>query len=60
MGFGQQEVTSASQGKRALTHWYIETNENSILPPSEAKIINYLNYPFGKSFESECGRLIKD
>lgn len=40
-GFGQQEVTSASQGKRALTHWYIETNENSILPPSEAKIINY-------------------
>ncbi|KAK6886166.1 Dolichyl-phosphate-mannose--protein mannosyltransferase 1 [Candida tropicalis] len=37
-GFGQQEVTAASQGKRHLTHWYIETNENSYLPKSEVKI----------------------
>ncbi|GEQ68908.1 hypothetical protein JCM33374_g2577 [Metschnikowia sp. JCM 33374] len=30
-GFDQQEVTSASQGARALTHWYIETNTNDKL-----------------------------
>lgn len=40
-GFGQQEVTAASQGKRSLTHWYIETNENQYLPKNEIKIVNY-------------------
>ncbi|RCK65694.1 Dolichyl-phosphate-mannose--protein mannosyltransferase 1 [Candida viswanathii] len=40
-GFGQQEVTAASQGKRHLTHWYIETNENKYLPKENAKIVNY-------------------
>ncbi|OBA21899.1 PMT-domain-containing protein [Metschnikowia bicuspidata var. bicuspidata NRRL YB-4993] len=27
-GFRQQEVTSAGQGARPLTHWYIESNNN--------------------------------
>lgn len=40
-GFGQQEVTSASQGKRALTHWYIEQNDNKYLPKERQTIINY-------------------
>ncbi|KAI3404605.1 PMT1 [Candida oxycetoniae] len=40
-GFGQQEVTSASQGRRSLSYWYIEQNENAILPAEQHKIINY-------------------
>ncbi|RLV87608.1 Dolichyl-phosphate-mannose--protein mannosyltransferase 1 [Meyerozyma sp. JA9] len=38
-GFEQQEVTTASQGARPLTHWYIETNINPRLVDPE--IINY-------------------
>lgn len=38
-GFDQQEVTTALQGARHLTNWYIETNENSRLRDGE--IINY-------------------
>lgn len=40
-GFDQQEVTTASQGYRPLTHWYIETNENDRIPANEKEIINY-------------------
>lgn len=40
-GFQQQEVTAASQGKRFLTHWYIETNENPFIQPGDEEIINY-------------------
>lgn len=38
-GFEQQEVSTASQGARPLTHWYIETNTNPRLENPE--IINY-------------------
>ncbi|KAG7664917.1 PMT1 [[Candida] subhashii] len=40
-GFGQQEVTAASQGRRGLTYWYIETNENPYLNQTEVEIVNY-------------------
>lgn len=40
-GFSQQEVTTASQGKRYLTEWYIETNSNPFIKPEDAEIINY-------------------
>ncbi|RLV92882.1 Dolichyl-phosphate-mannose--protein mannosyltransferase 1 [Spathaspora sp. JA1] len=40
-GYGQQEVTTASSGKRRFTHWYIEENENEWLDPKEADIVNY-------------------
>ncbi|KAK6454316.1 dolichyl-phosphate-D-mannose:protein O-D-mannosyltransferase [Scheffersomyces xylosifermentans] len=40
-GFGQQEVTAASSGRRALTMWYIETNNNPYLNRKQARIINY-------------------
>ncbi|CAI5760298.1 unnamed protein product [Candida verbasci] len=49
-GFGQQEVSTASSGKRHLTHWYIETNENSILPKSQQTIINYPKLSLWKKF----------
>lgn len=39
-GHEQQEVTTATQGYRPLTHWYIETNINSRLG-SDVEIINY-------------------
>lgn len=34
-GFQQQEVTAAGQGARPLTHWYIESNTNDLLPEEE-------------------------
>ncbi|ODV79111.1 glycosyltransferase family 39 protein [Suhomyces tanzawaensis NRRL Y-17324] len=40
-GFQQQEVTTASQGLRGLTHWYIETNHNDLLADEEKEYINY-------------------
>lgn len=40
-GFGQQEVSAAGQGRRPLTYWYIEQNENNILPKDQQIIINY-------------------
>jgi dolichyl-phosphate-mannose-protein mannosyltransferase len=40
-GFKQQEVTTASQGKRYLLDWYIETNDTPWLSDSEKEIINY-------------------
>ncbi|KAI5949320.1 PMT1 [Candida jiufengensis] len=49
-GFGQQEVTAASQGKRLLTHWYIETNENEYLPIEQKTIVNYPKLSFWSKF----------
>lgn len=43
-GFEQQEVTAASQGSRPLTHWYIETNNNSML--SDPEPISYPKLTF--------------
>lgn len=40
-GFEQQEVTTASQGYRPLTYWYVETNENSLIPEDQIEITNY-------------------
>lgn len=39
-GHEQQEVTTASQGARPLTYWYIETNLNERLGP-DTEIANY-------------------
>ncbi|MCP8719098.1 MAG: phospholipid carrier-dependent glycosyltransferase [Asgard group archaeon] len=58
-GFGQQEVTAASQGKRHLTHWYIETNENSYLPKSEVKIVNYPKLSLWQKFVESHKRMWK-
>lgn len=49
-GFGQQEVTTASQGKRHLTHWYIETNQNQYLNKTDVEIINYPVLSFWDKF----------
>lgn len=40
-GFEQQEVTTASQGLRSLTHWHIEYNKNDLIPEEEREYINY-------------------
>lgn len=40
-GFEQQEVTTASQGYRPLTHWYIETNTNPYLNETNTEYVNY-------------------
>lgn len=39
-GFNQQEVTLASQGARAYTHWYIESNKNPYL-----NVTDRVSYP---------------
>lgn len=49
-GFEQQEVTTAGQGYRPLTHWYIETNKNPLLDPKDAEIINYKKLSFWDKF----------
>ncbi|CAK7909230.1 dolichyl-phosphate-mannose--protein mannosyltransferase 1 [[Candida] anglica] len=40
-GFEQQEVTTASQGARHLTHWCIETNTNERVNDTIREIVNY-------------------
>ncbi|KAM9938232.1 hypothetical protein OXX80_002264 [Metschnikowia pulcherrima] len=47
-GFGQQEVTSASQGARPLTHWYIETNFNEKFSGND--IVSYPALGFFQKF----------
>lgn len=42
-GFDQQEVTTASQGLRPLTHWYIETNRNPLHTAEDLE--NTISYP---------------
>lgn len=37
-GFEQQEVTCASQAKPHLTLWYIESNENPLLPDDSERV----------------------
>lgn len=58
-GFGQQEVSAASSGRRALTHWYIETNENPMLSQSEARIINYPKLTLLQKFTESHKRMWK-
>nr|WOG36210.1 uncharacterized protein [Candida metapsilosis] len=58
-GFGQQEVTSASQGKRPLSHWYIEQNENEYLPKDRQTIINYPKLSFWEKFAESHKRMWK-
>lgn len=47
-GFGQQEVTAASQGARPYTHWYIESNSNPYLNYSEP--VSYPKLSFFQKF----------
>ncbi|KAI5959920.1 PMT1 [Candida pseudojiufengensis] len=58
-GFGQQEVTAASQGKRPLTHWYIETNENKYLPKEQQTIVNYPKLSLWSKFIESHKRMWK-
>ncbi|SCW01872.1 LAFE_0E09142g1_1 [Lachancea fermentati] len=48
-GFEQQEVTCASQGKKHLTLWYIEGNENANLP-EDAERVSYQRPSFWQKF----------
>lgn len=52
-GFEQQEVTCASQGKPALTLWYVEGNENPLLPPTAERISYKKPSFFQKFWESQ-------
>lgn len=47
-GFGQQEVTAASQGARSYTHWIIESNTNPYLNYSEP--VSYPKLTFFQKF----------
>ncbi|KAJ3041920.1 hypothetical protein HDV00_008429 [Rhizophlyctis rosea] len=48
-GHGQQEVTCAKNGKKKLTTWRIEYNENPFLP-KDAEKVNYQRPSFIKKF----------
>ncbi|KAJ3408619.1 hypothetical protein HDV05_004931 [Chytridiales sp. JEL 0842] len=48
-GFGQQEVTCAKNGRRRLTMWRIEANENDLIP-TDSKKINYKHPGFLSKF----------
>ncbi|CCH59398.1 hypothetical protein TBLA_0B05710 [Henningerozyma blattae CBS 6284] len=48
-GFEQQEVSCAYSGKKSLTLWYIEGNENPVLP-EDAERISYKKPSFFKKF----------
>ncbi|KAI8879130.1 glycosyltransferase family 39 protein [Backusella circina FSU 941] len=50
-GFDQQEVTCITEGKVPKTLWYIETNENKLLPPDTEKISYHKPGFFGKFME---------
>lgn len=50
-GFEQQEVTSAGQGYRPLTHWYIEQNTNDMLKTPDVAAYPKLSF-FQKFIES--------
>ncbi|EGW29916.1 uncharacterized protein SPAPADRAFT_68774 [Spathaspora passalidarum NRRL Y-27907] len=58
-GFGQQEVSTASSGKRKLTHWYIEENENQWLDSQDADIINYPELTFWQKVVESHARMWK-
>lgn len=58
-GFEQQEVTSASQGYRPLTYWYIETNENTRLNETTSDIVNYPKLTFLDKFVEAHKRMWK-
>ena len=45
-GFGQQEVTTASQGRRPLTYWYIESNFNPRINDTTREVVNYPKFSF--------------
>ncbi|KAI9353454.1 hypothetical protein BDR26DRAFT_910527 [Obelidium mucronatum] len=48
-GFGQQEVTCATNGNRPESNWRIETNENRFLPANSKKV-NYIKPGFWSKF----------
>lgn len=56
-GFKQQEVTTAGQGKRELTYWYIETNENELLPHGTEEIVNYITPSYWDKFVESHKRM---
>lgn len=49
-GFKQQEVTTASQGARPLTYWYIEENTNERIPAASRTYVDYPKFGFWEKF----------
>ena len=58
-GFDQQEVTTASQGRRPLTYWYIETNTNPRINETTSEIVNYPELSFFDKFFEAHRRMWK-
>lgn len=56
-GFEQQEVTTASQGYRPLTYWYIETNDNTRINDTVSEIVNYPTLTFWDKLKESHKRM---
>lgn len=49
-GFEQREVTTASQGARHLTYWYVETNTNTRINETIHELVQYPKLSFWDKF----------